>query len=92
MSLILSLLATQWAAVGTGGAVNFDAVTRSRTLRILSDTPVYVAVGPEVTATDEDCYLNEFDPTFLNVPAGHRVSILGTDTGDVWVTEVKVSS
>lgn len=92
MSLILSLLGTQWSPVATGAAVNFGAVQHARTLRILSDTPVYVKVGPGVIATDEDCYLNEFDPTLLNVPAGHDVSILGTDSGDVWVTEVKVSS
>lgn len=90
--MILSILHTQWSEVNNTTPVAFDAVPYPRTMRVRADTPVYVAIGLGAEATDEDCYVNEFEQNLFNVPAGHAISILGTDAGDVWVTEVKVSS
>lgn len=91
--MILSILSTQWSAVNNTTPVTFAAVDRPRTVRVRADTPVYLAIGIEAAATDEDCYVNEFETQNLfSVPAGQDLSVLGTDDGDVWVTEVKVSS
>lgn len=90
--MILSILGTQWAEVNNATPATFEAKEHPWTACVRADTPVYVAIGPGVEATDEDCYVNEFEQNLFNVPAGHDLSILGTDAGDVWVTEVKVSS
>lgn len=91
--MILSILSTEWAELTDSVTpVSFAAVDRPRTVRVRADTPVYIAIGPGAVATDEDCYVNEFEQNLFNIPGGHDLSVLGTDAGDVWVTEVKVSS
>lgn len=94
MTKTLRIQETDSDDVDAVDAVIFSAKGYPWTARILADVPVYVLVGHtgETEATDEDFYINEFDPHLLAVGACEDVSILGTDTGTVWVSEVRCSS
>ena len=71
----------------------FEARGYSWTARIIADVPFYAIVGAVgINATADDAYFNEFEENLLSVGAEEDLSILGSDSGEVWVSEVLASS
>lgn len=61
--------------------------------RILADVPFFLKIGPGVTATGNDFYVNEFEGDMIfAVGAADAVSVLGSDIGQIWITEVWFSA
>lgn len=61
--------------------------------RILADVPFHVKIGVGVTATADDFYVNEFEGDMIfAVGAADVISVLGTDIGKIWITEVWCSA
>lgn len=93
MTTIIRIVNTETDAVNSGGATSFEMKGYPWTARIVADVPVYVLVGIDAVATVEDAYVNEFDDhTMFSIGADEDVSVLGTDVGTVWVSEVRKSS
>jgi len=92
MTCILRLGPTETDDVASAADVVFAAKIYPWTARIIADVPIFVKVGVTPEATDEDIYLNEFESPLFNIAAGEAISVLGSDTGKVWVTEVYLSS
>jgi len=93
MSCILRIQETDAADVSDAAAVEaVSAKGYAWTARIVSNVPVFVLIATGVDADDEDLYLNEFEDQLFAVSADQDVSVLGTDVGTVWVSEVRKSS
>lgn len=88
----LRLIATDTDDVDNIDPAVFAATGINYTARIIADVPVYVEIGIDAEATEASCYVNEFTEIYVNVGPDEDVSILGSDTGTVWVTEVRASS
>ena len=94
---VLHILETEHLAVGAT-AENIPARSEPWTARIVTTSPMYVLVGDEndpPTATADDFPVMEYQETYLAIPAGHEISIIGDgeDTDDdVWVSRVRVSA
>lgn len=88
----LRLLGTETDDVDNVDPAVFAAGGHGYSARIIADVPFYVEIGVDAVATEASCYVNEFDPIYVNVGPDEDVSILGSDTGVVFVTEVLASS
>jgi len=93
MTCILRIQETDSADVSDAAAVEVvSAKGYAWTARIVADVPIFVLIAAGVDADDEDLYLNEFEDQLFAVSADQDVSILGTDIGVAWVSEVRRSS
>ena len=91
---ILRIQETDAAEVSDASAVTATtAKGRAWTARIVADVPIFVLIGVDAEATVDDLYINEFEEcAHLAVSADQEVSVLGTDSGTVWVSEIRVSA
>lgn len=92
MNCILRIQMTETDDVTAVADVVFAAKGYPWTARIIADVPIYVKVGIAPEATDEDIYINEFESPLFSVASDEEVSVLGTDVGKVWLSEVRISS
>lgn len=89
MTRVLSIIATTALDIDTLGVDEIVAKGYPWIAHIVSDVPVHVVSGISVTADAEDFVITEFDVVMLAIPADHELSLLGTDVGVAWVSEVK---
>jgi hypothetical protein len=93
MVTVLRFNSTTALTVDDDTAVFVEPKQAPWTARITSDVPYFVKIGIDAVATDQDNYISEFSTDFLfSVAKGERVSILGSDFGQVWVAHVSLSS
>jgi hypothetical protein len=94
---VLHILETTHLAVGAT-AENIPARDEPWTARIVTTSPMYALVDHEdnnPAATADDFPVIEYQETFLAVPAGYEISLIGDgeDTDDdVWVSRVRVAA
>lgn len=70
----------------TDSPTTVPAVPHERTFRIYSDVAIHVAVGESATRTHTP--IGEHAPELIEVPNNQHVSILGVESGTIWLTEV----
>lgn len=85
---VLRLRSTFASDVDAVDPVVVDAKGYPWTARIVADTPVHVEIDIDAIADTDSAYVNEFEQMLFSVSADEDVSILGTDNGKVWVSEV----
>lgn len=89
MARVLHILSTETADIDTVTDLVVAAKGRPWIARIVADVPVHVAYGVAVAADTADAVITEFETVYLSIPAESDLSVLGTDVGTVWVSEVK---
>lgn len=90
--MIIRLISTLADAVDNTDPAVFSSKGYGYTARIIADVPVFVEIDVDAVADEDSAYVNEFSELFVNVSPDETVSVLGSDEGNVWVSEIKVSS
>lgn len=89
---VLRLRHTDTDAVDNTDPITVDAKGYPWIARVIADTPVFIKIAPDAIATEADAYINEFEQMLFSVSADDDVSILGSDDGNVWISEVGIAS
>ena len=93
MAYILKLGDTVRADIDNAADDVVAAKGRCWHARILADVPFFLKIGPAAEATENDFYVNEFEGDMIfAVGSLDAISVLGSDIGQIWITEVWCSA